>query len=38
MKGDTEEETKKVKKLEIPLHKNVLKQVSITISFNLYKY
>ncbi|RVW98906.1 hypothetical protein CK203_033787 [Vitis vinifera] len=29
MKGDTEEETKKVKKLEIPLHKNVLKQVDV---------
>ena len=33
-----EEETKKNKKLETPPHKYVLKKVSVTISFNLYKY
>ena len=35
---DTDKETKKDGKLEILPHKDILKQVSVTISFNLYKY
>ena len=38
MERDTDKETKKDGKLEILPHKDILKQVSVTISFNLYKY
>ena len=38
MEGKNEKESKKHEKLKIHSHKDVLKQVSFTISLNMYKY
>ena len=38
IEGENEEESKKDEKLEIHLHKDVIKQVSFIISLNMYKY